>query len=318
VESESADQVVDAGAEGTRLDRFLRDRFRGTSLSLVRTALDAGGVTVNGRPARKGDRLREGDLVRVERPPVAADWLPAADASVPLVEVWADAEIVVVAKPAGVPCVPLRPDETGTVAGALIARYPQTAGIGRTPRDSGLVSRLDAGTSGLLLAALTPDAFQTLVRSADAGRIVKGYLALVEGVRQSPWPRAVRRPLATLGPRGAVVVAGAQARADRDAPETKILRARAGIGETLVVVEIRKGERHQIRAHLAAIGHPIIGDVERGGRPLAGGNIALHAAWIEFPHPRTGRSLRVEAPLLEPLASAIGDAHIPVRRREGP
>jgi len=258
----------------------------------------------------------------IEQAPAAAGWTPAPAAVDGVRVVFEDGEVVVVTKPAGVPSVPLRPEETGTVANALVAHDGALAALGRTPRDAGLVSRLDAGTSGLLLAGRTPGAFAALLRSTAQGEVRKGYMALVEGVRRGPWPAVVRRPLQAGGPRRAAVVAGAESTGSR-VPETRILRTRAGAGATLVVAEIVRGERHQIRAHLAAIGHPVWGDVARGGRPLgdaARGDplLALHAAWVEFPHPRTGHRLRLEAPPVEPLASALREARLPVRRREEP
>ncbi len=315
--AEAIDIVVDASGDGLRLDRFVRDRFPAASLALVRRALDTGDVAVNGRPARKGDKLRAGDRVSVAHEPPPAEWTPEPDGSVHLLWVFQDDDVAAVAKPAGVPTVPLRPGEGGTVAGALLHRHPALAGLGRTPRDCGLISRLDRGTSGLLLAAMNRPAFDALLDAVRGGRVAKGYMALVEGVRAGPWPSTIRRPLRAFGPRGAAVVAGASG-VGEGTPETRILRARAGHGVTLVVAEIRRGRRHQIRAHLASLGHPVVGDVERGGRTLPDGGLGLHAAWIVFPHPRTGLPLRVEAPPMEPLASALREARILVRRRDAP
>lgn len=309
--------VPEAGA-GTRLEAFVRGRFPGSSLTQVRRLIAEGLVRVNDRHAPKGYRLRAGDRVRVERAPARADWTPAPAAVDGILVVYEDLELLAVAKPAGVPSVPQRPDETGTVANALVAHDPSLAGLGRTPRDAGLISRLDNGTSGLLVAARTRPAFGELLRANAAGELRKGYLALVEGIRRTPWPTRIRRPLEARGPRGGVVVAGAESETG-DVPETRILRTRAGVEGTLVVAELRHGERHQIRAHLAAVGHPVWGDVERGGRPLGdGGRLALHAAWVELPHPRTGHRLRLETPPMEPLASALRAARLPVRQREEP
>ncbi|MBN1772031.1 MAG: RluA family pseudouridine synthase [Deltaproteobacteria bacterium] len=303
---------------GTRLEAFVRGRFPGSSLTQARRVIDDGQVRVNDRHAPKGYRLRAGDRVRVEQAPARADWTPVPGAVEGVQVVYEDAELLAVAKPAGIPSVPQRPDEIGTVANALVAYDAGLAGLGRTPRDAGLISRLDHGTSGLLVAGRTRAAFAELLRAGDAGELHKGYLALVEGVRRAPWPTRVRRPLEARGPRGATVVAGAEAGSGA-VPETRILRTRSGTEGTLVVAELRHGERHQIRAHLAALGHPIWGDVERGGRPLGDdGRLALHAAWLELPHPRTGHRLRLETPPMEPLASALRAARLPVRQREEP
>jgi 23S rRNA pseudouridine1911/1915/1917 synthase len=283
----------------------------------VRRVIAAGDVLVNGRPQAKGYRLRAGDRVAIGRKPERADWHPQPGKVPGLLFVFEDAEIVAVAKPAGVPSAPLRPDETGTVANALVDRDPAMAVVGRGPRDAGLVSRLDTGTSGLLLAARDKTSFATLLEASNHNEISKGYLAMVEGVRKTPWPSAVRRPLAAHGPRGALIVAGAE-KTGPHVPETRLLRTHSGPDVTLIVVEIRQGERHQIRAHLAAIGHPVLGDVERGGRPLADGLLALHAAWLEFPHPRTGHRIKLDTPPMEPLASALREARLAVRKRVEP
>jgi 23S rRNA pseudouridine1911/1915/1917 synthase len=317
VAEEPTEIEIAPGQAGTRLEAFVRERFSGSSLTQARRVIGDGSVRVNGRPAVKGYRLRAGDRVSIAVAPVRADWTPAPGAVDGLLFVYEDAELIAVAKPAAVAAVPLRPDETGTVANALVAHDGALAGLGRTPRDAGLVSRLDTGTSGLLLAGRTRAAFDTLLDASNRGEMVKGYLALVEGVRRTPWPSAVRRPLEAYGRRGANVVAGAEKRG-AGIPETRILRTRAGIDATLLVAAIKHGERHQIRAHLAAIGHPVVGDVERGGRPLEHAGFALHAAWLEFPHPRTGHRMKLETPPMEPLASALRAARLVVRLREKP
>ena len=308
---------VEPGQAGTRLEAFVRERFAGSSLTQVRRVIGEGSVRVNGRPAVKGYRLRAGDRVAIADAPARADWTPAPGTVEGLLFVYEDAELIAVAKPAAVASVPLRPQENGTVANALVARDAALAGIGRTSRDAGLVLRLDTGTSGLLLAGRTRAAFDALLEASNRGEMVKGYLALVEGVRRTPWPSAIRRPLEAHGRRGANVVAGAEVRGP-GIPETRILRARAGTDVTLVVAAIKHGERHQIRAHLAAIGHPVVGDVERGGRRLEREGFALHAAWLEFPHPRTGHRMKLETPPMEPLASALRTARLVVRLREKP
>ncbi|MBI5491000.1 MAG: RluA family pseudouridine synthase [Deltaproteobacteria bacterium] len=311
------DLEVTAALAGTRLEALVRGRFAGSSLTQVRRVIAAGDVLVNGRPQAKGYRLHEGDRVAIGRTPERADWHPAPGEVPGLLFVYEDAEVVAVAKPAGAPSAPLRAEETGTVANALVAHDAALAGIGRGPRDAGLVSRLDTGTSGLLLAARTKAAFAALLEASSRNEIAKGYLALVEGVRRTPWPSTIRRPLVPHGPRGATVVAGAEHDGSR-IPETRILRTRSGTGATIVVAEIRQGMRHQVRAHLAAIGHPVLGDVERGGRPLGDGRLALHAAWIEFPHPRTGHRMKLDTPPMEPLASALLEVRLAVRKREEP
>jgi 23S rRNA pseudouridine1911/1915/1917 synthase len=303
VSEEVDERTVPGGAPADRLDRALARLF-GVSRGRAMEWIAEDRVRVDGRRARKGAQVGPGARVSVRRPPPDA---PAPQPELPLRIVHADSHLVVADKPAGMPSHPLKPGETGTAANALVGRFPELAAVGASPREGGLVHRLDTDTSGLLLAART-DAAHALLRAQFAGRTVeKGYLALVAGelhaggeidVPLAHDPHDSRKVRAASDPDWADAH-GARRAATRFTPV-----ARRG-GFTLLEVEIATGVLHQIRAHLAFIGHPLAGDALYGGPSLPGlSRHFLHAARLAFAHPGGGRP-RFDSPLPEDLASAL-------------
>jgi 23S rRNA pseudouridine1911/1915/1917 synthase len=271
---------------GTRLDRVLCSRLT-LSRSQVKRLFEAGEVRRNGRRADKGDLVARGD--RVELGAELRDSRAQPDATVALDVRYEDAYLVVVDKPPGVPSHPLRPGELGCVANGLLARYPEMAGTGYDDRQPGLVNRLDNDTSGLLLAARSPEAFVSMRRALEEGEIEKSYLALVtRPVR----PQVVELALAPSPRHRARVEVNALGR-----PAQSTVHACRPHGE-LFLLEVRAGRayRHQVRAHLAAIGAPIVGDVLYGG--AFGPRHYLHASRLAFVHPMTSApvELRSEPP----------------------
>lgn len=289
--------VVPAEAGGERLDHFLRrvlpELGRAARLALIET----GHVRLNGRRARKGAALAVGDRVEI------ADFTaggPLPDPALALCIVHEDADLVAVDKPAGIPSHALRPGESGTIASALLARYPSMAGVGYRELEAGLLHRLDTETSGILLAARTARAFQTLRAAHERGEFRKRYYALVRG-----------RP--ALGIHEAYIRADRRKVRVEPAPfdAAKPIRceiiAAEGHGEfTLVSVELALAARHQVRAQLARLGHPIAGDALYGGEALPGlTRHFLHASRMELPHPADGHTLVLEAPLPDDLRSVL-------------
>lgn len=300
--------VIPDDEDGLRVDLALVRRCPGVGRAAAKALVEAGKVRLDGRRVRKGDRVRAGSTLELAESPHDPRFAAIPDASCPLTVVYEDEALVVVDKPGGVPSHPLRASERGTVAQALLARYPELAGVGFSPREPGLVHRLDIGTSGLLVAARTAADFEALRASLAAGRWDKRYLALVAG-----------RPDAKLvvdaaianhpGDPQKVVVVG-------DPLEGGRLAARSArtdvtvverLGEaTLVEVQAKNARRHQVRAHLAFVGHPLVGDTLYGGPADASlGRHFLHASRIVLPHPRDGRELRLEAPLPADLQAAL-------------
>src|SRR5690606_32529654 len=214
------------------------------------------------RSPRKGLRLAPGDRVVLARAPAPSDFHARPDPRLALAIVHEDPWVVVVDKPAGVPSHPLREHEVGTIASALVARHPETSGVGYRLREPGILHRLDTDTSGLLLAARDELTFETLRAALKEGRIDKRYIALVDGrvsaprtidLAIAPHPRDPRR-VVTLEPDQAERVKGARPAL------TEIVRAEPIGVYTKVEVAASHATRHQVRAHLAAIGHPLVGD----------------------------------------------------------
>jgi 23S rRNA pseudouridine1911/1915/1917 synthase len=297
------EKEVPAGAAAERLDKAVAKLF-GVSRHRAMDWIAEGRVRIDGKRAPKGAPVAGGARISVERPPPDQ---PVPQPELPIRIVHADACLVVADKPAGMPSHPLKPGEQGTAANALVGRFPELASVGPQLREGGLVHRLDTDTSGLLLAARTGAAYQMLRAQFTARTVEKGYLALVSGELHAGGeialplahdPRDPRRMQAISDPEYA------EAHGARPAVTRFLPLERRG-GFTLLEVEIPTGVMHQIRAHLAFIGHPLLGDALYGGPPLAGlDRHFLHAARLAFAHP-DGSRVKYESPLPADLAAAL-------------
>lgn len=289
--------VAGAAASGQRLDRFLCTELPLASRAGVRQLIEAGLVRVNGRRAVAGQRLAAGDTVAVAELP-SAEAVP--DADMPLVVCYEDAWIVAADKPAGVPAHPLRPGERGTLASALLARYPEMRGVGYSAREPGIVHRLDTDTSGLTLAARDAETFGLLRAQLERGEIDKRYFALCAG---HPTPGMHE---AWLLARGRKVSVRMQPFEAARLIRTELLTAETFGAHCLVEVRVASARRHQIRAHLAALGHPIVADSLYGGPEAVGlARHFLHASELRLSHPRGGQPLRIVAELPPELRAAL-------------
>jgi len=284
-----------------RADKALARLFPDAGRRQLAALFEAGAVRVNGKRAKKGDRVAAGDTVELARAPVSGDALrPVPDPAVQLVILVERPELVVIAKPAGVPSQPLRAGELGTIANGLAHRFPECAAIGDDARDGGLVHRLDIGTSGALVAARTPETYRALREAFAAGQVSKHYLAITDG---HPVARECDAPLAQRGKRVAVDVAeGLPA-------YTEIVIERTSPDHALVRCIAQTGRMHQVRAHLAHVGAPITGDTLYGGAALHGNDgFFLHAVSIALPiaaGPGEPAQLVVEAPLPDRFSAAL-------------
>lgn len=289
--------TVDASRDGVRLDRFLRLALPALPARSAAWAIATGGVTVGGGRAAKGTIVRGGDEVAIRAIPEEADWLPLP-ADLPGASVlYQDACVLVLDKPAGVHSEPQRPAEPGTLSGYLLRLHPGVAGFAGTPGLS-LLSRLDHAVSGAVPAALSAEAFRFLVRERDEGRIRKVYACLVRGR-----VAAEMTVSAFLDTRGGEKV---RVRAERSEPDpryrTVVSPVRLEGPVTLVHAAIAKGKRHQVRAHLASAGFPIVGDALYGADPpeAAGkGGLMMHAVEVSFVHPERRERITVNSPLPE-------------------
>jgi 23S rRNA pseudouridine1911/1915/1917 synthase len=299
--------TVQADEAGERLDKFLVRRCPELGRRAAADFVARGLVRVAGRRASKSQRLVPGDEVTVPLEWAAA---PPADLEAALSVRLERDDLVVVDKPAGQPSAPLSADETGTLAGALLARYPEMKGIGYRAREPGLLHRLDTRTSGLMVAARTAGAFEVLRDALHSHRIDKRYLAIVEAAGL-PDSRVIDLPLMPGGS-GRVVVAPADSVASGVKACVSRFRTLERRGRfALVEVEASRAYRHQVRVHLAASGWPIAGDLEYGGAARAGlaGRHALHASHVAWAGDERVPAFAVDSPLPEDLvAFFVGSA----------
>jgi 23S rRNA pseudouridine1911/1915/1917 synthase len=295
-------EVVPDSMAGERLDRSVA-MLAGVSRSEAAEIVAAGRVRIGGRPVTtRSHRLAAGDVLEVDAP-VRDPSGTGADPSVSLVVVYEDAHVAVVDKPAGLVVHPGAGRTGGTLVNGLLARYPGVAGVGEAARP-GIVHRLDKGTSGLLVVALSAEAYGSLVGQLSARSVDRGYTALVYGHFESP-RGVVDAPIGRSArdrTRMAVAAGGREARTGYEVLE----EFTAPVAATLVRCRLETGRTHQVRVHLAAIGHPVVGDARYGpGRKgIAAPRPLLHAASLAFTHPATGEQLSFES-ALPPDFSAV-------------
>lgn len=302
---------------GTRLDKLLVQLLPGLGRAGAKRLFAEGRVRVlaagrsgAGRRASKGDVAAAGEVIEIDVDPSEAGGAAVPDPDAPLEVVLERDDLVVVNKPAGVPTAPLDPGERGTLANALVARYPEMASIGFSPREPGLCHRLDTDTSGLVLAARTKDAFAALSVALREGRLDKRYLLICQigdlpemgsiEVPLAPHPKDRKRVYPCIHPRDVARYAPRPA-------ATMYKRVRqSGLWE-LVEARAPKALRHQIRAHFAAVGHPLAGDVLYGGPAVEGLNRhALHAHYIGWGGNDTVPAFVVTSPLPADMTALIG------------
>jgi 23S rRNA pseudouridine1911/1915/1917 synthase len=302
-----------------RLDRFLADQLR-LSRTVAARLIAEGTVLLDDRPARASAVAERGAVIAVSFPARAPRTIAPAD--IPLVIVYEDEELAVVDKPAGLVVHPAPGHWDDTLVNALVARGLKLGG-GAAGRH-GIVHRLDKDTSGLLVVAKTERAHQRLGAALAARRIERRYAALVWGHLGA----AARRIEAPLGRNASDRKRMAITPGGRAAVTRVRTVARGGVAD-LVLAGLETGRTHQIRVHLASIGHPVVGDVTYGGGEqkrsdqtakgadrLARGapRQALHAAWLRLVHPATGAALDLRsewpADLLPSLALALADPNL--------
>ena len=296
--------------DGQRLDRVLVSMLADHSRSRLQRLITDGCVRVGGTVAVKPNTIvHGGDRIEVDVPEPQPSTLTPEPLDLDIL--YQDPDIAVLNKPAGMVVHPGAGHASGTLVHALLHHVDDLSGIGGELRP-GIVHRLDRGTSGVMVVAKNDAAHQELARQFHDREIEKEYIALVWGVVQ-----AGRRIDAAIGrdPSNRQKMS-ARSKHAREAV-TRITRAHHLPGLTLCQVAIHTGRTHQIRVHLSAIGHPLVGDALYGGvhRRVAGDIRAvqrlerpfLHAARLVFMHPRDGRRLEFIAPLAEDLAAVLND-----------
>jgi len=330
---------VSAEAAGQRLDQFLTAQLDGVSRSRVQLLMEQGDVLVNGEREKASMKLRGGEQISITGEPHPAP-LKATAEDIPLDVVFEDADLAVINKPAGM-MVHAGSGQNedarskGTLVNALLYRFKKLSSTGGELRP-GIVHRLDKDTSGLIVVAKNDRAHATLGEMFSSRQIKKTYIALVQGnverdrgtINAGVGRDPVRRTRMTAQP---------QDNARSAVTHYEVIRRLANrFGKfTLLRVRIETGRTHQIRVHMASIGHPVVGDTLYGGAGQLTDQVAaqaaqskaarrkaeperlrlgrnfLHAAKLEFPHPKTGKVVQLEAPLPVELESFLVSLEAP-------
>jgi 23S rRNA pseudouridine1911/1915/1917 synthase len=299
-------------AHDARLDAWVAARFPVLSRSRAAQLAEAGLITVNGASARKSLRLNDGDIVELELP--AAVESAVEPEAIDLVILHEDEDLLVIDKPAGLVVHPAPGHRSGTLVNALLHHVTDLSGIGGVLRP-GIVHRLDRDTSGLMIVAKNDHAHRVLSAALKRREVRRIYLA-------AAWGHLAEDTLAVDAPIG-------RSRNDRKrmavlpdgrAARTRFRRLSRWRAADLLEAELETGRTHQIRVHLAHIGHPVVGDVSYGPHAVRGlsgperkwalelarrvHRQFLHAARLRFLHPRDGREMRFDSPLPAELAEA--------------
>lgn len=291
--------------DGERLDRvvaMLCDVTRTVAADLV----DAGEVLVDGEAVRRrSTRVRHDQVVSLTVPEPRPDFVVEADDTVEFSVVHEDDDVLVIDKPAGLVVHPGAGNPTGTLVHGLLSRYPGIEDIGGDPIRPGIVHRLDRDTSGLMIVARTERAHDAFTEALRARLVTRRYHTLVWGHVEEPHGR-VDAPIARSPrepTRMAVVVGGKEARTEYEV----VQRFELPVPCTQLRCRLETGRTHQIRVHLQAIGHPVVGDPRYGGarQSLPAPRQFLHAEHLGFAHPGTGKALAFESPLPTDLRDVL-------------
>jgi 23S rRNA pseudouridine1911/1915/1917 synthase len=292
--------IADDEAAGVRLDRYLADHAGLASRAAVERLIERGAVLVDGEPAHKSLRLAGGELIELEDEAVSAPAGPEAGFELEIPIVFADEHVLVADKPAGVVTHPA----PGVVGPTLVAAL-RSLGLrgGDDEQRPGVIHRLDRDTSGLLVLTRSDEAYAALGEQMRARRIEREYIALVRGrppSRRGTIDAPIGRDRSEIG---RMAVGG---RGERPAV-THFELAEPLAGASLLQLRLETGRTHQIRVHLAAIGHPVLGDPTYGvpGAQIGLRRQFLHAARLAFEHPVDGRRVEFASELPPDLAEAL-------------
>ena len=295
---------VPDGAEGSRADRFVADAV-GLSRAAIQRLIADGRLTSDGERIRSRDPVRPGQVLELDVPEAEPDELVPED--IPLDVVYRDDDVIVIDKPAGLVTHPSPGHDRGTLVNALLGLEAGNRGLGTAAglQRPGIVHRLDRDTSGLIVVARNDAAQVSLQAQLKARRVRKTYLALAGGVVNAQVGR-IEKPIGR-DPRNRL----RQAVTAEGKPATTGYRVRERFAEwTLLELDLVTGRTHQIRVHLASIGHAVAGDTDYASGAVRRGpdrleRLFLHAWKLEFVSPGSGRLVRCEAPLPDELESVL-------------
>jgi 23S rRNA pseudouridine1911/1915/1917 synthase len=297
-------ESVASSEAGTRLDVWLGIRLPDLSRTRIKALVEAGHVLVDGRRAKASHRLKLAEQVEVRVPPPPSEELTPEP--VPLAVVFEDDHVLVVDKPAGMVTHPGAGRSSGTLAAAALAHTPTMAGVGG-PRRPGIVHRLDKGTSGLIVLAKTAAAYDGLTAQLASRSVTRRYLCIAHGTIKAS-SGVIDKPIGRDEHSRVRMAVAREGRGKRAVTRFRVLETFRGF--TFLECRLETGRTHQIRVHLASMGHPLMGDQTYGGRvdrrasvrmaedlieSLDG--VALHAAELVFTHPVTGERLTLVSPL---------------------
>lgn len=289
--------LLTAAESASRLDKFLSEQLPSLTRSYVKNLIDDGLVLVNDHPAKPSQKLKAGDSVRVTEPDAAP--IEVTPQEIPLDVLYEDSDVIVINKPAGLTVHPAPGHPDSTLVNAILARCPDLGAINGDIRP-GIVHRLDKDTSGVMVVAKNQAAQQSLAQQFKDRTVEKSYIALATG-----------RVKHEKG-----MITAALGRNPRDRKKISVLvGGRPSITSyqvvrrykeaTLIEALPKTGRTHQIRAHMASIGHPLVGDGLYGGGTKLLGRQFLHAARLAFTHPRTGQRVSFEAKLPDDLERVL-------------
>jgi 23S rRNA pseudouridine1911/1915/1917 synthase len=294
---------------GQRLDRYLTSVLHPLSRTGVQQLIIDGAILVNGQPGKPGYALRPGDHVQTLWTTPTVQQAAVKPQVLPLDIVYEDRDLLVINKAAGMVVHPAPGHSEDTLVNALVARYPELQEVGSDMRP-GIVHRLDKDTSGLLIVARNTHTLAALIEQMKRHGIVKRYLALVEGI-VSLDQGTIDAPIGRNPQhRQQMAITATDSREART--HFRVLQRFAH--HTLLLLQLETGRTHQIRVHLKAIGHPVVGDSVYGSgntrRGLALPRQFLHAYQLKFTHPITGIPLEFEAPLPPDLQTVLDQQNI--------
>lgn len=296
--------IIEAEDVGQRLDRYLTSILTDLSRTQIQQCISIGAIQVNGQASKAGYALRAGDEVLVAATALAPTASQARPQALPLDIVYEDADILVINKAPGMVVHPAPGHTEDTLVNALLAYYPALA-TSEAEQRPGIVHRLDRDTSGLLIVAKNTRAQAALVGQLQRHEIIKHYISLVEGVvslDQGSIDAPIGRDPRHRQQMAITALGGREARTH--------FRVMERFGRhTLLLIQLETGRTHQIRVHLKAIGHPVVGDPTYGsGNAIRGVHLQrqfLHASRLQFVHPISTAPLAFESPLPTDLQAVL-------------
>jgi 23S rRNA pseudouridine1911/1915/1917 synthase len=286
---ESKQLRIVADAAGLRLDKFISEIAPDVSRSQAQRFIDEGNVRVNGKLEKASYKIVVGDVVEINIVPVRPSHLTPEDISVPIL--YEDEDVLVVDKPAGLTVHPAPGHRGGTLVNAVLSHLPAVGGENGRP---GIVHRLDKDTSGVMVIAKNPIALAKLSEQFKSHKITKVYLTLVKG-HLTPEEGVIDAYIGRDTSDRKKMAISVESRGREARTHYKVLRYHDNY--SFLEIKPETGRTHQIRVHLAAIGHPVVGDATYGIKHQVLARQFLHAYRLGFHHPRTGEYMEFTSEL---------------------